>query len=124
MPTTGPSATQATRPITLLKRTAFILLLHSGVLIAQQNIHNLSGTVTDHSHEPLRGAVVQVQEGGTQNVTSYITDQHGHYRFQHLKGSTDYLVWATYRDHKSKEKSISQFDTKQDVTVDLTIDLE
>jgi hypothetical protein len=124
MPTTEPNAMRSRRPITLFQRTAIILLLHSGALIGQPNIHNLSGTVTDHGHEPLRGAVVQVQEGGTQNVASYITDQHGHYRFRHLKGNTDYSVWATYRDHKSKEKSISQFDTKQDVTVDLTIDME
>ncbi len=124
MPPTGPSALPPKRPITILASIAVCMLWYPGALFAQQDIRNLSGTVTDRQHEPLRGAVVQVQEEGTQIVASYITDRQGHYRFRHLRGSTDYLVWATYRNQKSKEKTISQFDARHNVKIDLIIKLE
>jgi len=56
---------------------------------------NLSGTVTDHQHEPLKGAVVQVENDVTMGVVSYITSRDGKYSFKRLDGDTDYRLWST-----------------------------
>ena len=102
---------------------ALCLLSFMSVLSAQDTLRNLTGTVFDHQHEPLRGAVVQVENETTHNVVSYITDRTGHYSFKRLQGNSDYNVWATYRDQRSKTKTLSGFNSHQEVTIDLEIDL-
>lgn len=82
---------------------------------------NLSGTVTDPSHEPLRGAVVELQNPANESVESYITDATGHYTFKRLDGQTDYRIWATFRGHRSHTRSISKFDSHLQKVVNFTI---
>jgi hypothetical protein len=84
----------------------------------------LTGTVTDAgSHEPLRGAVVQLQNVATNEIVSYLSDPDGHYRFLHLDANTDYRVFADYRDHRSHSHFISKFSSKSDLVVNLPIEL-
>lgn len=113
-----PQATQ--------KLALFAALLCGPALFAQTGVDNrtreLSGTVTDHQHEPLRGAVVKLQEGDTPNIVTFITGQDGHYRFRRLDGNTDYRVWVTFRERTSKPKSISKFDGNMDKVIDFTVE--
>ncbi|HEV2645540.1 MAG TPA: carboxypeptidase regulatory-like domain-containing protein [Acidobacteriaceae bacterium] len=90
---------------------------------AQDPLRHLTGTVTDPHREPLAGAVVQLHDDSTDAVTSYITDRTGRYRFFRVSPEDDFHLWATFRDHKSRSKSISKFDSKPDRTIRLIIKL-
>jgi hypothetical protein len=84
---------------------------------------NITGTVQDGSNEPLRGAVVQVEQEGTMTIQSFVTDERGVYHFRNLNSETDYQIWATFRGHQSKHHEISRFDKKPDRAIPLVIDL-
>lgn len=100
-----------------------ILLLCSCLPAHGQSTRNLSGTVTDAQHEPLRGAVVQLENDASEQVTSYITDRAGHFQFKRLDGGSDYTFWATYRSARSKSKHLSMFDTNLSPSTNLTVKL-
>jgi len=93
-----------------------------GQMVPGQGYRNLSGTVTD-GHEPLKGAVVQVQNTSMKSVSSYITDRNGHYSFQRLEAGSDYSFWATFRGKKSRTKSLSMFNDKKASVVNLVVRL-
>jgi protocatechuate 3,4-dioxygenase beta subunit len=84
---------------------------------------NITGSVHDGGNEPLRGAVVQVEQEGTLVIQSYVTDERGLYHFRNLSSGTDYQVWATFRGHHSKHFELSKFDKKPDREIALVIDL-
>lgn len=84
---------------------------------------NITGTVHDGGNEPLRGAVVQVEQEGTMVIQSYVTDERGTYRIRNLSSASDYQVWATFRGHHSKHFAISKFDKQSDREIALIIDL-
>ncbi|WP_176441627.1 carboxypeptidase-like regulatory domain-containing protein [Granulicella rosea] len=100
-----------------------LLFLWSALAVGQMTTRDLSGSVTDRQHEPLRGAVVQVQNGATMGVVSYITNRDGKYSFKRLDGETDYLLWVNFRGQKSKVRKLSQFDNDRPKTVDFVLDL-
>ncbi len=90
---------------------------------AQNTLRNLSGTVTDPEHEPLKGAVVEVENQTTHSVVSYITNETGRNSFKRLSGDTDYSIWATFRGHQTKPRTLSFFDTKPNPTLDIVVHL-
>jgi hypothetical protein len=96
------------------------ILPHS--IAAQETKRDLGGTVTD-GHEPLRGAVVQLEDETTHAIVSYITGRTGQYSFKRIGGDTDYQVWATFRGTRSKQKQLDRFNTSKTPTIDLVIEL-
>jgi hypothetical protein len=82
----------------------------------------LSGIVTDPHHEPLRGAIVELQEGDSANIVSYVTGEDGRYHFLRLKGNQDYSVWAKFRNRESKHRSVSKFADKAEQSVDFELE--
>ena len=81
----------------------------------------LTGTVTDTSHEPLRGAIVQLQNPANNSVETYLTDAEGHYTFKRLDGDTDYNLWVVFRGRHTPTRSISKFDSHLAKTINFTI---
>ena len=98
-----------------------LLLSSPQPLSAQQGLRDLSGNVEDGQHEPLRGAVVYLEDGNTHGVTTYITDRSGRFTFKRLRGDIDYDVWAVFRGQDSKHRTLSQFDTHTTPVLVLTI---
>jgi len=81
----------------------------------------LSGKVLDQQDNPVNNSVVYLTNMRTHAVKTYIVGPEGTYRFPGLS-SMDYEVYAQYNGHKSDTKSVSQFDDRSEVYVDLRID--
>ena len=80
----------------------------------------LYGKVLDQQDNPISGAIVYLSNSRTHVVKTYIVGQEGTYRFPGLS-MMDYEVYAQYNGHKSETKSVSQFDERSQVYVDLRI---
>jgi|SRR5579863_4016911 len=81
----------------------------------------LHGKVLDGHDNPLVNAVVYLTNTRTRTVKTYIVSQDGTYRFPALSNAVDYEVYAQYNGHKSDTKSVSQFDDRSEVYIDLRI---
>jgi hypothetical protein len=81
----------------------------------------LYGKVLDGQDNPLVNAVVYLTNTRTRAVKTYIVSQDGTYRFPALSTAVDYEVYAQYNGHKSDTKSVSQFDDRSQVYIDLRI---
>jgi len=82
----------------------------------------LFGKVLDGQDSPLTNAVVYLTNTRTRGVKTYIVGPDGTYRFPALSTGIDYEVYAQYDGHKSDTKSVSQFDDRSQVYIDLKID--
>ena len=82
----------------------------------------LLGKVLDHQDGPVVNAVVYLTNTRTRAVKTYIVGPEGTYRFPSLSNAVDYEVYAQFNGHKSDTKSLSQFDDRSQVYIDLRID--
>ena len=82
----------------------------------------LFGKVLDPQDNPLPDAVVYLTNTRTRTVKTYIVGTDGTFRFPALSTAIDYEVYAQYKGHKSAAKSVSQFDDRSQVYIDLKID--
>ena len=80
----------------------------------------LFGKVLDQQDNPVVNAVVYLTNSRTHAVKTYIVGQDGTYRFPGLS-TVDYEVYAQYNGRKSDTKSVSQFDDRSQVYIDLKI---
>jgi Carboxypeptidase regulatory-like domain len=83
----------------------------------------LYGKVLDPQDNPLPDAVVYVTNTRNRTVKTYIVGADGTYRFPALSTAVDYEVYAQYKGHKSDTKSVSQFDDRSQVYLDLKVDI-
>jgi len=83
----------------------------------------LLGKVLDPQDNPLPDAVVYVTNTRTRAIKSYIVGPDGTYRFPALSTAVDYEVYAQFKGHKSETKSVSQFDDRSQVYMDLKVDI-
>lgn len=84
-------------------------------------LKNLQGKVLDAKDAPISGAIVYLQNSRTNDVKTFISGDDGSYRFAALSADTDYSLWAAYKGKKSPTKSVSSFDTRKQVIIDLKI---
>ena len=80
------------------------------------------GRVENKAGAGIKGAVVYLKGRRCSSVRSWITVDDGAYRFVQLSNSTDYELWAQIDSKKSPTKSISSFDSKNDIIITLKID--
>jgi hypothetical protein len=66
--------------------------------------------------------VVQLENCATLEVRSYITQKDGQYHFSGLKYDVEYQVWAKRGDRHSPRKTVSQFNEKPSVSIDLMLE--
>ena len=81
----------------------------------------LTGKVLDAGDSPLPDAVVYLTNTHTRAVKTYIVGPDGTYRFPALQPSIDYEVYAQFNNRKSHTKTVSQFDDRQQVYIDLKV---
>ncbi len=89
----------------------------------QQQGRLLYGKVLDQHDNPIPNAVVYLTNSRTHAVKTYIIGEDGTYRFPGL-ASVDYEVYAQFNGHKSDTKSVSQFDDRPQVYIDLKINTQ
>jgi Carboxypeptidase regulatory-like domain len=106
-------------------RSIFLVLLTAlvaGAAVAQSNkTKTLQGKVLGSGDAPISGAIVYLQDGKTNDIRSFISTSSGIYRFGQLSSDIDYQVWAQYKNEKSPTKSISSYDSRTNVIIDLHI---
>jgi Carboxypeptidase regulatory-like domain len=99
-----------------------VLLLTLGAVAQRSNSRLLTGKVLDRQDSPLPNAVVYLSDTRTRAVKSYIVGPDGTYRFPALSPAVDYEVYAQLNGKKSDTKTVSQFDNRQAVNINLKID--
>ena len=82
----------------------------------------LFGKVLDHGDNPIPDAVVYLTNTRTRAIKTYIVGPDGTYRFPALSTAIDYEIYAQFKGRKSGTKSVSQFDDRSQVYLDLKID--
>ena len=86
---------------------------------ARRTIH---GRVQDNGNAALKGAVVYLKDTRTLAVKSFLSDDEGNFHFGQLSTNTDYELYAEFSGKRSKSRTISSFDSKNDFNFTLKID--
>lgn len=86
------------------------------------NTRLLIGKVMDRGDNPLPNAVVYLTNTRSRAVKTYIVGTDGTYRFPSLQPNIDYEVYAQHNGRKSDTKTVSQFDDRPQVSINLKVD--
>lgn len=105
-----------------MKRLTLSMLL-CGLALAQ-HARSVSGSVKDAAGNMLPGTVVQCENTVTLNVQSYITREDGDYSFRDLSSDVDFVLRAHYKRWWSKPVTLSKFNEKRQVRIDLVIPVD
>ena len=109
-------------------RMAFAaLFLLAAVALAQDSkretqLRTVRGVVTDKQDSAIPASVVFLKNTRTQAVQSRVADEQGNYRFSGLDPNVDYEIHAEKDGAKSATKTVSSFDTRKDIVLNLKID--
>ena len=85
-------------------------------------LRTVRGMVMDKSDSAVVSAVVFLKNTHTNAVRSYITDDEGNYRFSGLDPNVDYELYAEKDGLKSATRTVSSFDNKKDIVINLKVD--
>jgi len=88
----------------------------------QDQGRNVTGQVMSKGEAPLADAVVYLKNTKTLTIKSFITEKDGGYRFHGLSPNIDYEIYADYQGQKSQTKTISSFDNRNNITLNIKID--
>jgi hypothetical protein len=89
----------------------------------EAQLRTVRGVVADKSTEaPVSSAVVFLKNTRTNAVRSYIADEEGNYRFSGLDPNVDYEIHAEKDGAKSATRTISSFDNKKEIVLNLKIE--
>lgn len=113
-------------------RFRFFIALVAGALLAlsspaqkpkdEAQLKTVRGVVLDKSENAIVNAVVFLKNLHNNQVRSYIADNKGNYRFSGLDPNTEYEVHAEKDGEKSQTRSVSSFDSRLDIVLNLKID--
>jgi Carboxypeptidase regulatory-like domain len=106
----------------LLAGPCMVVALPTAAIAQTMQERVVQGKVELGSGGMAKGAIVYIKNAKTLEVRTYISTADGSFRFGQLKPDANYTVWAEYQGKKSKEKSISSFDTKKVFIIQLKID--
>jgi carboxypeptidase family protein len=110
---------------TLVTAGAAQLAFLSSTVVADKNQdqgRNVTGQVMTKAEAPLPDAVVYLKNTKTLTIKSFITEKDGGYRFHGLSPNIDYEIYADYQGQKSPTKTISSFDNRNNITLNIRID--
>ena len=104
-----------------------VLLLVALAVRAQDSkreaqLRTVRGVVSDKSDSPVPTAVVFLKNARTNTVRSYIADNEGNYRFSGLDPNVDYEVHAEKDGAKSSTRTVSSFDSRKEIVLNLKLE--
>jgi hypothetical protein len=88
----------------------------------ESQLRTVHGTVVDKDENELPGGVVQLKNVKTQIVKTYIAQEKGEYRFSGLDPNVDYEIHAEKENMTSNKRTISSFDSRKEIVVNLKVD--
>jgi len=88
----------------------------------EANLKTVRGVATDKSDAAVPSAVVFLKNVRSNQVRSYIADNQGNFRFSGLDPNSDYELHAEKDGAKSQTRSISSFDTRMDIVLNLKLE--
>lgn len=128
-PPNSKDETAGCRKASMSRVSFLIAILLSATLLAQRNqplnadpnIRSVHGTVFNASDEPVKGAVVQIENTKTLDIRSFITEGDGDYHFAGLSANVDYALHAEYKGKSSPVKRLSEFKSGKDPVINLKL---
>lgn len=94
---------------------------HSQDKKREAQLRTVHGLVIDKSENPVSGSVVFLKNMRTNSVRSSYTDDSGSYRFSGLDPNADYELHAEKENEKSTTRTVSSFDSRKDIVLNLKI---
>jgi carboxypeptidase family protein len=88
----------------------------------ESQLRSVRGLVLDKDESPISAGVVFLKNNRTNAVRSYISDDAGNFRFSGLDPNADYELHAEKDGAKSQTRTISSFDTRKDIVLNLKLD--
>jgi len=88
----------------------------------EAQLRTVRGLVTDKTDSPLSSSVVFLKNLRTNSVRSSYTDDTGSYRFSGLDPNADYELHAEKEGAKSTTRTVSSFDSRKDIVLNLKIE--
>jgi len=106
--------------------TIFLLVLAAGAFTQdkkhESQLRTVRGLVMDKSDSAIPNAIVFLKNLRTNQVRSYISESDGKYRFSGLDPNADYEIHAEKDGAKSPTRTVSSFDSRKEIVLDLKID--
>lgn len=87
----------------------------------RSQLRTVHGSVLDQNNNPIANGVVYLHNKKTNTVRTYISEANGTYRFSGLDPNVDFEIHAEYKKAKSSRHSISSFDDRRDIEINLVI---
>ena len=84
-------------------------------------LKTVRGVVVDKSENPASASVVFLKNVRTNQIKSYIADHEGNFRFSGLDPNSDYELHAEKDGANSQTRSVSSFDTRMDIVLNLKL---
>lgn len=84
-------------------------------------LRTVHGTVLDSAENNAPGAVVFLRNTRNNDVRSYIANDGGEYRFAGLDPNADYDIHAEKDGAKSPSHTVSSFDSRKDIVLNLKL---
>ena len=88
----------------------------------EAQLRTVRGVVVDKSDNPVSESVVFLKNTRTNIVRSSYTDNSGNYRFSGLDPNVDYEVHAEKEGAKSSTRTVSSFDNRKEIVLNLKIE--
>ncbi len=108
--------------VSVIAVAALAILAGASPAFAQHTEKMVQGKVHDQNGAVLANAIVYLKNTQSLDVKSYITEADGVYRFGQIASNVDYKLWAELQGKKSAVKTISSFDDKRHLFINLHID--
>lgn len=108
-------------PVAAVMVAATLLLSGLAVEAQQESTRIIRGQVLDAQGKIVARAIVYLINENTKDKWSVVTDKKGRYQFNDIKMNEDFKLYCEWREQQSRTRSISQFDTRAQVIVNLRL---
>lgn len=87
----------------------------------RSQLRTVHGSVLDQNNNPVANGIVYLHNKKTNTIRTYISEPNGAYRFSGLDPNVDFEIHAELKKAKSSRHSISSFDDRRDIEINLVI---